>query len=87
MINSVNVHVHAYSPDIPVSSMYYTLIHISMALEHTNLQSHLIWEELIIIIHCLKSNIQEAQWTILTTQKKNIKQNSHKKIDDIIAVN
>ena len=26
-----------------------------------------------IIIHCLKSNIQEAQWTILTTQKKNIK--------------
>ena len=32
----------------------------------------------IIIIHCLKSNIQDAQWTILTTQKKNIKQNSHK---------
>ena len=30
---------------------------------------------IIIIIHCLKSNIQEAQWTILTVtnQKKNIK--------------
>ena len=36
---------------------------------------------LLIIIHCLKSNIQEAQWTILTTQKKKnpLKyKNSHK---------
>ena len=34
---------------------------------------------IIIIIHCLKSNIQEAQWTILTTQKKNIKLYKKKK--------
>ena len=43
-----------------------------------------------IIIHCLKSNIQEAQWTILTTQQhkttKTVTKSVWWKIDDITEV-
>ena len=59
---AVNVNVHIYSPDIPVGSADCTIY--TPVLEHTLLQSHLLWGEFSICALCC-SYSQSLQFSFL----------------------